>query len=65
MSIPPKEQNRGTGTAPASRNQLVGWLHNPLTSEEQQEQSLIARFRLSRPLARELAMHCFGEAAND
>lgn len=65
MSIPPKEQNRGGTVAPASRNQLGRWLHNPLTSQEQQAQSLIARFRLSRPLARELAKHCFGEAAND
>jgi hypothetical protein len=55
MRKTPEMQNRGVGVAPASRNQLGGWLHNPLTSQEQQEQSLIARFQLSRPLARELA----------
>ncbi|UAB78403.1 hypothetical protein INR77_01255 [Erythrobacter sp. SCSIO 43205] len=65
MSIPTKEQNRGAAIAPASRNQLGRWLHNRLTAQEQQEQTLIAQFQLSGPWARELARHCFGEAAND
>ena len=60
-----KKQNRGAGIAPASRNQLGGWLHKSLTVSERQTQLLARRFCLSRSLAREMAKLCFGEAAND
>jgi hypothetical protein len=60
-----KKQNRGAGIAPASRNQLGGWLHQSLTASERQTQLLTRRYCLSRSLAREMAKLCFGEAAND
>lgn len=59
-----KKQNPGW-RAGASRNQLGGWLHTPLTPAERQAQLLTARFCVSRHTARLLAVHCFGEAAND
>lgn len=60
-----EKQNRGVGTAPASRNQLGGWLHKSLTASDRQTQLLTCRYCLSRSLAREMAKLCFGEAAND
>lgn len=60
-----EKQNRGAAIAPASRNQLGGWLHNFPTASERQAQLLTRRYCLSRSMARELARLCFGEAAND
>jgi len=60
-----KKQNRGAGIAPASRNQLGGWLHTPLTASDRQAQLFAARFCLSRHTARLMAGHCYGEASND
>ena len=60
-----KKQNRGAGIAPASRNQLGGWLQQSPTASDQQAQLLVTRFCLSRSLARDMAQLCFGEAAND
>lgn len=60
-----EKQNRGAGIAPASRNQLGGWLHQSLTASERQAQLLASRFRLSRSLASDVAKLCFGETAND
>lgn len=65
MSIGKIKESRGVGTAPASHNQLGGWLHHPLKASDRQAQFLTTRFRLSRSLARETARLCFGEAVND
>lgn len=54
------------GLAPrASRNQLGCWLLPSLTATDRQAQLLAGRFVLSPPLARDVALLCFGEAAND
>lgn len=60
-----KKQNRGAGIAPASRNQLGGWLHLSVTASEWQAQMLASRFRLSPAMARDMARLCYGERAND
>lgn len=60
-----KKQNRGGGIAPASRNQLLGWLHPSLTASERQAQMFASHFRLSPSMARDMARLCFGEAVND
>ena len=59
-----KKQNPGV-QAGVSRNQLGGWLHTSFTPAERQAQLLTARFCVSLHTARLLAVHCFGEAAND
>ena len=59
------KQNRGGGIAPASRNQLGGWLHSPSTASDWRAQMLAARFCLSPWMARDMARLCFGEGCND
>lgn len=60
-----KRQSRGAGTAPASRNQLRGWLQVSTTASEMQAQMLASRFYLSPSMAQDMARLCFGEAGND
>ena len=56
-----KKQTRGAGIAPASRNQLGGWLQLPSIASHLRAQTLAARFCLSPWMARDLARLCFGE----
>lgn len=61
-----KKQNRGAGTAPASRDLLcLGWSHPSLTASDWQAQTLSSRFCLSPWMARDMARLCFGEGCND
>jgi hypothetical protein len=60
----PDMQNAGLQPG-ASRNQLVGWLHQSSTASETQAQLLACRFCLSPWMARDMARLCFGEARND
>jgi hypothetical protein len=57
-------QNGGLHPA-ASRNQLVGWLHQSSTATESQTQMLACRFHLSPSMARDIARLCFGVLPND
>ena len=59
-----KIQNPGW-RAGASRNQLGRWLPKSNTAQSQQTQRLIARYDLSKSLARTFARLAYGEAAND
>ena len=57
-----RAQMQNPGLEPrASRNQLLGCLHDPSTKSESQAQIVALRFRLSPWLARDVARLCFGE----
>lgn len=53
-------QNPGV-QARASRNQLCGWLHPPLTASDWRAQMLASRFCLSPWMVQDMARLCFGE----
>ena len=58
-------QNPGV-QAGASRDLLcLGWSRSSLTASERQAQLLCCCFRISPPLARDMARLCFGEGSHD
>lgn len=63
--MPQKKQNRGTGTAPASRDPNALRSQQPFTAAGWRWQLIASRYRLPSSMARQVDLHCYGEARND
>lgn len=60
-----KKQNRGTGTAPVSRDPNALRSLQSLTSPGWRWQLIASRYRLPSSMARQVDLHCYGEAHHD
>lgn len=60
-----KKQNRGAGTAPASRDPIGHRSHLPFTAAGWRWQLIASRYRLSSSMAREVERHFYGESRDD
>lgn len=58
-------KNRGAGTAPVSHDPIGHRSRNSLTAPGWRWQLIATRYRLPPAMARQVELHCFGEAAND